>query len=144
MKLQAYIEMTADEMGKYELDKKTGKLVLDRYLDVKVPYNYGFIPGTLSPDGDALDVFVISPKLPPSTTLDVRLLGGFKCLDNGDQDDKLIAIPEGDYFLSYAEYTKAERNICKYLNTYKKGFVVLEPLSVEEAEAVYYSTAVGE
>lgn len=144
MKLQAYIEMTANTMGKYELDKTTGKLVLDRYLNVKVPYNYGFIQGTLAPDGDALDVFVLGHPMYPATVLDVVLVGGFKCIDNGEQDDKLLAIPSFFGSLEYSEFTKAEEAVYTYLTTYKKGFEVVESLSPFEAMKVYYSTAVGE
>ncbi len=100
------IEIEKGSKCKYELDKETGVLMLDRilYTATHYPANYGFIPRTYADDGDPLDVLVLcSQRLNPMTTVRCYPIGMITMMDNGHYDDKIIAIPFSDP--SYNEYT---------------------------------------
>ncbi len=100
------IEIEKGSKCKYELDKETGVLMLDRilYTATHYPANYGFIPRTFADDGDPLDVLVLcSQRLNPMTTVRCYPIGMITMMDNGHYDDKIIAIPFSDP--SYNEYT---------------------------------------
>ncbi|MBQ8725769.1 MAG: inorganic diphosphatase [Clostridia bacterium] len=95
----AVIEIQKGSKQKYELDKKTGLLILDRilYTSTHYPANYGFIPHTLAADGDPLDVLVLcSESLLPMSLVKVYPIGVITMEDNGDADEKIIAIPFTD------------------------------------------------
>ncbi len=95
----AVIEIPKGGKNKYELDKKTGFLRLDRvlYTSTHYPANYGFIPRTYADDGDPLDVLVICAEPIASLTLvQVYPIGVMRMLDGGRLDDKIIAIPFSD------------------------------------------------
>jgi inorganic pyrophosphatase len=97
--VQAIIEIPKGSKAKYELDKKTGMLRLDRvlYASVYYPANYGFIPRTLGDDNDPLDIMVISQiEVLPLTIVRARVIGVMRMLDNGEGDDKIIAVADGD------------------------------------------------
>lgn len=91
----ACIEISARSKNKYELDKETGALILDRILSTSTnyPQNYGFIPRTLSEDGDPLDVLVLcsEPIIPLSLTL-AKPIGLLEMEDCGALDEKVIAV----------------------------------------------------
>ena len=81
---------------KYELDKEAGTLVVDRFLYTPMSYpgNYGFVPHTLSDDGDPIDVLVCSTRqLAPGCVINVRPIGVLIMEDNAGQDEKIIAVP---------------------------------------------------
>lgn len=95
----AVIEIPKGSKQKYELDKKTGLLILDRilYTSTHYPANYGFIPHTLADDGDPLDVLVLcSESLLPLSLVKVYPIGVITMNDNGKNDEKIIAIPFTD------------------------------------------------
>lgn len=95
----AVIEIPKDSQCKYELDKHTGLLRLDRvlYTSTHYPANYGFIPLTYADDGDPLDVLVLcSETLYPMTLVSVRPIGVMRMIDSGKLDDKVIAVPTSD------------------------------------------------
>lgn len=95
----AVIEIQKGSKQKYELDKKTGLLILDRilYTSTHYPANYGFIPHTLADDGDPLDVLVLcSESLLPLSLVKVYPIGVITMNDNGKNDEKIIAIPFTD------------------------------------------------
>jgi len=95
----AVIEISKDSSCKYELDKKTGMLRLDRvlYTATHYPANYGFIPRTYADDGDPLDVLVLcSEPIFPMTLVQVYPIGAMRMIDGGKQDDKIIALPLSD------------------------------------------------
>jgi len=95
----AVIEISKGGKKKYELDKETGLLLLDRilYTSTHYPANYGFIPLTLAEDGDPLDVLVLcSESLEGLTTVECYPIGAVRMTDGGDNDDKIIAIPIKD------------------------------------------------
>ncbi|EKF41836.1 inorganic diphosphatase [Nitratireductor indicus] len=81
---------------KYEMDKKSGTLVVDRFLYTPMTYpgNYGFVPHTLSDDGDPIDVLVCNTRqLIPGCVINVRPIGVLVMEDNSGQDEKIIAVP---------------------------------------------------
>jgi inorganic pyrophosphatase len=97
--VRAVIEIPKNSRTKYEIDKETGLLSLDRILfsSVMYPENYGFIPQTYCEDGDALDIIVLcSAQLAPLTLVDTKIIGVMKMIDGGETDDKLIAVAKGD------------------------------------------------
>ncbi|MBQ2729985.1 MAG: inorganic diphosphatase [Clostridia bacterium] len=92
----AVIEISRGSKNKYELDKETGMLRLDRilYTSTHYPANYGFIPRTYADDFDPLDVLVIcSEAIIPMTLVECYPIGVIKMLDDGHYDEKIIAIP---------------------------------------------------
>ncbi len=95
----AVIEIPKGSKCKYELDKFTGLLKLDRilYTSTHYPANYGFIPRTYADDGDPLDVLVLcSEPIYPLTLIRVYPIGVMRMMDDGKMDDKIIAIPFSD------------------------------------------------
>ncbi len=95
----AVIEIPQGSKAKYELDKETGFLKLDRilYTSTHYPTNYGFIPRTFAEDGDPLDVLVLcSETIFPLSLVQCYPIGVISMIDNGDPDDKIIAIPFKD------------------------------------------------
>jgi len=96
---RAIIEISKGSKTKYEVDKQTGLLRLDRilYTSTHYPANYGFIPRTLSNDGDHLDVLVLCTEpLVPLCSVAVYPIGVLIMLDQGKRDEKIIAIPFGE------------------------------------------------
>ncbi|MGA7546528.1 MAG: inorganic diphosphatase, partial [Methyloceanibacter sp.] len=81
---------------KYEMDKAAGTLVVDRFLHtpMRYPGNYGFVPHTLSQDGDPIDVLVANTRpIFPGAVINVRPIGVLKMVDDGGADEKIIAVP---------------------------------------------------
>lgn len=93
------VEIPKGCRAKYELDKDSGLLRLDRvlYSSVYYPANYGFIPQTYGDDGDPLDILVLSQaEVIPLCIVPARILGVMRMLDQGEADDKIIAVADGD------------------------------------------------
>lgn len=93
------IEISKGSKKKYELDKQTGYIILDRilYTSTHYPANYGFIPRTLGDDGDPLDVLLLcSEALEPLTLCRAYPIGMISMIDNGKNDEKIIAVPFED------------------------------------------------
>ena len=102
--VNAIIEITNGSKGKYELDKETGLLLLDRVLSSSVVYpaNYGFIPQTYCDDKDPLDILVIcSVDIIPLTLVEAKIIGVMNMVDGGEQDDKIIAVAKNDPIYNY-------------------------------------------
>jgi inorganic pyrophosphatase len=81
---------------KYEMDKEAGTLVVDRFLytPMRYPGNYGFVPHTLSDDGDPIDVLVANTRpIVPGAVINVRPVGVLKMMDESGRDEKIIAVP---------------------------------------------------
>ena len=81
---------------KYEMDKAAGTMVVDRFLytSMRYPGNYGFIPHTLSDDGDPIDVLIVSERtLVPGAVIAVRPVGVLKMTDEAGGDEKIVAVP---------------------------------------------------
>lgn len=124
--LQVMIEMPKGTKYKYELDKKSKLLLLDRVVKAPVPANYGFILGTLAEDNDPLDIFVMSTEpIPPLTLLNVDVVGIIKCKDDDEQDDKILAYIKNDLSCkTLINVVEFQNEVQKYLTTYKTGLVI--------------------
>ena len=142
--VNAIIEITNGSKGKYELDKETGLLLLDRVLSSSVMYpaNYGFIPQTYCDDKDPLDILVIcSVDIIPLTLVEAKIIGVMNMVDGGEQDDKIIAVAKNDPIFNYindiselAPHTMKE--IVHFFESYKaleKKNVVVEGVKGREA-----------
>ena len=113
----AVIEIPAGSKMKYEIDKASGLLVLDRvlYSSVHYPHNYGFIPRTHADDGDALDVLVLMQEpVHPLTIVRARAIGGFHMRDDKGEDDKIVAVAIDDPAVAhYQEATELPPHLVK-------------------------------
>ncbi len=97
--VNAIIEIPKNSRAKYELDKDSGLLMLDRVLfsSVYYPANYGFIPQTYCDDNDPLDILVLSQiEMQPLCLVRAKIIGVMRMLDQGEADDKLIAVCAND------------------------------------------------
>lgn len=100
------VEIPHGSFTKFEIDKKTGLVVVDRFQSMPVAYpaNYGTVSSTLAGDGDNLDALVYTREpLPPGAMIKVRVVGVLPMIDGGEEDDKLIAVPASDIDPSYDE-----------------------------------------
>ena len=97
--INVIIEIPKGSKNKYEIDKKTGIIALDRVAHTAqdFPFDYGFVPQTLWDDSDALDVVVLTTyPLHPGILVRVRPVAIMGMIDGGDADDKIIAVPKDD------------------------------------------------
>ena len=104
------VEISKGSKKKYELDKETGFIMLDRilYTSTHYPANYGFIPRTYGDDNDPLDVLLLcSEPLEPLTLVRAYPIGVISMIDNGRNDEKIIAIPFNDP--TYNQYTDIDQ-----------------------------------
>lgn len=127
---QAIVEIPKGSSNKYELDKATGMLRLDRILSSAVfyPANYGFIPQTLAEDDDPLDVLVYcTEEIPPMTLCEARAVGMMTMIDQGVSDHKIIAVLSQDPI--YGERQKVSdfpKHIFKMLRRFFEDYKILE------------------
>ena len=110
--INVVIEISANSAPiKYEFDKETGALCVDRFMGTSMfyPANYGFVPQTIAGDGDPVDVLVVTPfPLPPGVLIRVRALGLIKMEDDGGVNAKLIAVPVEKLCPMYKDIQKLE------------------------------------
>jgi len=102
--VNSIIEIPKGSKGKYELDKATGLLRLDRVLfsSVHYPANYGFIPQTYCDDHDPLDILVIcSIDVFPMSIIEAKVIGAMEMIDGVERDDKIIAVAKNDMSVNY-------------------------------------------
>ncbi|MCV0394558.1 MAG: inorganic diphosphatase [Rhizobiaceae bacterium] len=118
---------------KYEMDKEAGTLVVDRFLYTPMfyPGNYGFVPHTLSGDGDPVDVLVCNTRtLVPGCVINVRPIGVLIMEDNAGQDEKVIAVPSPKLTRRYedvADYTDLPEITLKQIEHFFEHYKDLEP-----------------
>jgi inorganic pyrophosphatase len=104
------IPMNADPI-KYEVDKETGAIFVDRFMSTAMHYptNYGYVPKTLSGDGDPVDVLVITPvPLIPGVVVPCRAIGILKMTDEAGEDGKVLAVPTDKILSLYSRWQKPE------------------------------------
>ncbi len=97
--VRTLVEIPKGSCNKYEMDEDTGLIRLDRNLSTSnvYPGDYGFIPGTLSEDGDPLDVLIaVNEPTFPGCLIDARVIGVFYMVDGGEGDEKIVAVPNRD------------------------------------------------
>ncbi|WP_213522189.1 inorganic diphosphatase [Nonlabens sp.] len=132
------IEIPKNTRAKYELDKESGMLILDRviYSSMYYPTNYGFIPQTYCDDNDPLDILVLSQiEIVPMCLVKAKVIGVMQMLDGGEMDDKIIAVAANDMSVAHfndvselPEFWKKEMR--NFFQDYKK----LENKTVEVEE----------
>ena len=104
------IPMNADPI-KYEVDKETGAIFVDRFMSTAMHYptNYGYVPKTLSGDGDPVDVLVVTPvPLIPGVVVPCRAIGILKMTDEAGEDGKVLAVPVDKILSLYTQWQKPE------------------------------------
>ncbi|TWV99480.1 inorganic diphosphatase [Chitinophaga pinensis] len=102
--VNAIIEIPKGCRAKYELDKESGLLKLDRvlYSSVYYPANYGFIPKTYCDDHDPLDILILSQvDVVPMCLMEAKVIGVMQMIDNGEADDKIIAVAANDMSVAH-------------------------------------------
>src|SRR5579871_2276035 len=122
------IEIPAGTRAKYEIDKDSGLLKLDRVLfsSVMYPANYGFIPQTYCDDHDPLDILVLcSVDVFPMSIIEAKVIGVMHMVDNGEQDDKIIAVAKNDMSVNYINDLNelpphAMKEIVRFFQDYKQ------------------------
>ena len=144
----AVIEISKGCKNKYELDKETGMLKLDRvlYTATHYPANYGFIPRTYAGDHDPLDVLVLCQEnIIPLTLVECYPIGVIKMIDNNEFDEKIVAVAKKDPFLNcYQDITEVQNHISAeimhFFEVYKqlegKQTMVEKILGREDAEKI--------
>ena len=133
--VNALIEISQGSKLKYEIDKKTGLLKLDRviYSSFHYPVNYGFIPQTLGKDGDPLDILVMcSEPIQPLCLVKALVIGNMQMIDSDLIDDKIIAVAINDPTVNYIKsLNEVPPHIFKVLKNYFEQYKVLENKKVE-------------
>ena len=133
--VDALIEIPLGSKNKYELDKKTGRIHLDRvlYAAMTYPAEYGIIEDTLAPDGDALDILVICnhPTF-PGCTVPARVLGYLDMVDGGKLDYKLISVVDCDpRYDDTRELSDLSPFVLKEIANFFANYKVLQGVTVE-------------
>jgi len=142
----ALIEISKGSRTKYEIDKPTGLLKLDRviYSSFHYPVNYGFIPQTLGLDNDPLDILVLcSQSIEPLCLVEATVIGNMQMIDNGEVDDKIIAVASKDPSVNHIkEVNELPKHFISELRNYFEQYKVLENKQVQidnfqDKEAAY-------
>ena len=128
--VNALIEIPQGSRCKYEIDKETGLLRLDRviYSSFHYPVNYGFIPKTLGEDNDPLDILVIcSESIQPLCLVEANVIGNMQMIDNNEKDDKIIAVAAKDPSVKHFKNIKElPEHFFLVLRNYFEQYKVLE------------------
>lgn len=126
----AIIEIPEGSRTKYEVDKKTGLLKMDRvvYSSFHYPVNYGFIPQTLGLDGDPLDILVLcSQSIQPLCLVRATVIGNMQMIDSGEEDDKIIAVATDDPSVNHiTSIDDLPKHFISVLRNYFEQYKVLE------------------
>ncbi len=132
------IEIPKNTRAKYELDKKSGMLIMDRVIfsSMYYPANYGFIPQTYCDDKDPLDILVLSQiNIVPMCIVSAKVIGVMHMLDDGEKDDKIIAVAENDMSVNYIDdISELPAHFFKELRNFFEDYKKLENKTVEIEE----------
>ncbi|MFT3824282.1 MAG: inorganic diphosphatase [Chitinophagaceae bacterium] len=143
--VNAIIEIPQGSRAKYEIDKESGLLKLDRviYSSFYYPCNYGFIPQTYGYDKDPLDILVITPQsIQPMCLVEAKVIGVMQMIDNGDADDKIIAVAAHDPSVNhYNNIEELQRHFFDELRHFFEEYKRLENKTVKVEEFGDKSTA---
>ncbi len=124
------IEISKGSKKKYELDKETGFLMLDRilYTSTHYPANYGFIPRTYGDDNDPLDVLLLcSETIEPMTLVRAYPIGVISMIDNGRNDEKIVAVPFNDpYYNVYKDISELPAHVFEEMSHFFTVYKNLE------------------
>jgi len=133
--VNAIIEIPKGSKAKYEIDKDSGLIKLDRVLfsSVMYPANYGFIPQTYCDDKDPLDILVISSvDVYPMSLIEAKVIGVMHMIDGGEQDDKIIAVAKNDVSVNYInDLSELPPHTMKEIVRFFQDYKALEGKSVE-------------
>lgn len=133
--VNALIEIPQGSRTKYEIDKETGLLKLDRviYSSFHYPVNYGFIPQTLGHDGDPLDILVLcSQSIQPLCLVKATVIGNMQMIDSGERDDKIIAVAANDPSVNHiSSIEEMPPHFINELRNYFEQYKVLESKQVQ-------------
>ena len=128
------IEIPKNSRAKYELDKDSGMLILDRvlYSSINYPENYGFIPQTYCDDNDPLDILVLSQiAIVPMCLVEAKVIGVMRMLDCGEKDDKIIAVAKNDMSVNHInDITELPPHLVKELRSFFEDYKKLENKTV--------------
>jgi inorganic pyrophosphatase len=129
------IEIPKNTRAKYELDKESGLLLMDRviYSSMHYPANYGFIPQTYCDDNDPLDIMVLSQiEIVPMCIVSAKVIGVMRMIDGGEMDDKIIAVAENDMSFNHInDITELPKHWIKELRNFFEDYKKLENKTVE-------------
>lgn len=132
--VEAIIEIPKGSRSKYELDKESGMLRLDRvlYSSVYYPANYGFIPQTYCDDEDPLDILVLAQvKVLPMCIMRAKIIGVMRMVDEGEIDDKIIAVSPDDKSVSHlTDLSELPDHLLKELRAFFEDYKKLEHKNV--------------
>jgi len=132
--VNAIIEIPKNTRAKYELDKESGLLRMDRvlYSSMYYPANYGFIPQTYCDDKDPLDILVLTQiDVVPMCLIDARVIGVMRMLDGGELDDKIIAVAQHDMSVNHiTNITELPKHFLKELRNFFEDYKKLEKKTV--------------
>ena len=130
----AVIEVPRGSKVKYELDKPTGLLQVDRILNsaVHYPANYGFIPKTYCDDKDPLDILVLGQEtFIPGVLLNAKPIGVMKMIDGGEEDDKIIAVHADDpQYRNYSDIKELPEHTMEEIRNFFETYKLLEKKEV--------------
>ncbi len=133
--VNALIEIPQGSRSKYEVDKATGLLKLDRviYSSFQYPINYGFIPQTLGLDNDPLDILVIcSQSIQSLCLVEANVIGNMQMIDSGQEDDKIIAVAAKDPSVNHiTRMEELPQHFLLELKNFFEQYKVLENKKVE-------------
>ncbi|MEQ9427065.1 MAG: inorganic diphosphatase [Cyclobacteriaceae bacterium] len=139
------IEIPTATRAKYELDKDSGLLKLDRvlYSSIYYPANYGFIPQTYCDDNDPLDILILSQiVIQPLCIVPAKVIGAMRMLDGGESDDKIIAVAANDMSVNhYYDISQLPNHFLKELRNFFEDYKKLENKSVSVEDFQDSSTA---
>ena len=131
--VNVFVEIPQGVSVKYELDKESGLIFVDRFLytEMNYPFNYGFVPGTLADDGDPVDILVLSSKpVVPGVVIPARPIEMLEMEDEAGIDTKLLAVPTlkvDPLFGSYTDINDVPDAIKNKMKHFFENYKTLEP-----------------